>query len=77
MDLNKNYREKRFCGTVYVDEITYICKTLISVRLARRGRKQACEYMAKVLREDCGCDRVQVEASKKTPAPFLVGFTLQ
>ena len=77
MDLNKIIERKDSAAQYMVDEITYICKNLDKRSPGSEGEKQACEYMAKVLREDCGCDRVQVEASKKTPAPFLVGFTLQ
>ena len=34
--------------------------------------------MAKVLREDCGCDRVQVEAFKENPGSFFgwIYFTI-
>lgn len=40
MDLNKIIERKDSAAQYMVDEITYICKTLISVRLARRGRNR-------------------------------------
>ena len=78
MDLNKIIERKDSAAQYMVDEITYICKNLDKRSPGSEGEKQACEYMAKVLREDCGCDRVQVEAFKENPGSFFgwIYFTI-
>ncbi|MCQ2479926.1 MAG: M20/M25/M40 family metallo-hydrolase, partial [Clostridia bacterium] len=53
-----------------VNEITYICKNLGKRDPGSEGEKKACEYMAKVLKEDCGCDRADVEAFEENPGSF-------
>ena len=78
MDLNKIIERKDSAAQYMVEEITYICKNLDKRSPGSEGEKQACEYMAKVLREDCGCDRVQVEAFKENPGSFFgwIYFTI-
>ena len=43
-----------------------------------KGEKEACEYMAKVLKEDCGCERADVESFKENPGSFFgwIYFTI-
>lgn len=61
-----------------LDEITYICKNFEKRAPGSEGEKQACEYMAKVLKEDCGCERADVESFKENPGSFFgwLYFTL-
>ena len=61
-----------------VDEITYICKTFEKRAPGSVGEKQACDYMAKVLKEQCGCERADVESFKENPGSFFgwVYFTI-
>ena len=61
-----------------VGEITHIIKTFEKRSPGSRGEEQACEYMAKVLKEDCGCDRADVESFKEHPGAFYgwLFFTL-
>ena len=61
-----------------IDEITHICKTFEKRDPGSNGEKQACEYMADVLKNDCGCDRVSIESFKENPGSFFgwIYFTI-
>lgn len=61
-----------------LDEITHICKTFEKRAPGSKGEEQACEYMAKVLKEECGCDRADVESFKENPGSFYgwIYFTI-
>ena len=78
MDLRKIIDKKDEAAQYMVDEITYICKNLDKRSPGSEGEKQACEYMAKVLKEDCGCERADVESFKENPGSFYgwLYFTL-
>ena len=73
MDLKKIIEKKRESAEYMVKEITYICKTFGKRDPGSQGEKKACEYMAEVLKKDCGCDRADVESFASTPAPFTAG----
>lgn len=51
-------------------EITYICKNFEKRSPGSKGEKQACEYMADVLKNQCGCENVKVESFKENPGSF-------
>ena len=71
--------EKKADSAQYmVDEITHICKDLPKRGPGSEGEKVACEYMAQVLKEQCGCERADVESFKENPGSFLgwLYFTL-
>lgn len=53
-----------------VDEITKICTTMEKRDPGSKGEKQACEYMADVLKNECGCDSAVVEPFKENPGSF-------
>ena len=78
MDLGKVIGKKREAAEYMVKEITYICKNLGKRDPGSEGEKKACEYMAKVLKEDCGCDRADVESFSENPGSFFgwLFFTL-
>lgn len=78
MDLGKIITKKREAAEYMVKEITYICKNLGKRDPGSEGEKKACEYMAKVLKEDCGCDRADVESFSENPGSFFgwLFFTL-
>ena len=61
-----------------IDEITNICKDMDTRSPGTKGEKEACEYMAKVLKEDCGCERADVESFKENPGSFFgwIYFTI-
>ena len=70
MDLKKIIDKKNWAAKYMVDEITHICKTFEKRNPGSKGEHQACEYMAKVLKEDCGCDSAEVESFKEHPGAF-------
>ena len=78
MDLSKIISKKNEAASYMVGEITHIIKTFEKRSPGSRGEEQACEYMAKVLKEDCGCDRADVESFKEHPGAFYgwLFFTL-
>ena len=61
-----------------VEEITYICKNIEKRSPGSTGENKACEYMAEVLKKDCGCERADVESFKENPGSFYgwLFFTL-
>ena len=62
MDLGKIIEKKRDSAKYMVEEITYICKNIEKRSPGSTGEKKACEYMAEVLKKDCGCERADVES---------------
>ena len=78
MDLRKIIEKKRDSAKYMVEEITYICKNIEKRSPGSTGEKKACEYMAEVLKKDCGCERADVESFKENPGSFYgwVFFTL-
>ena len=78
MDLGKIIEKKRDAAKYMVKEITYICKNIEKRSPGSLGEKKACEYMAEVLKKDCGCERADVESFKENPGSFYgwLFFTL-
>lgn len=78
MDLKKIIDKKDESAKYMLDEITYIIKNFEKRDPGSKGEKQACEYMAETLKNDCGCDRVQVESFKENPGSFFgwIYFTI-
>lgn len=78
MNLKSLIDKKTEAAEYMVKEITYICKNLGKRDPGSEGEKKACEYMAKVLKEDCGCERADVEAFEENPGSFYgwMFFTL-
>lgn len=78
MDLGKIIEKKRDAAKYMVKEITYICKNIEKRSSGSPGEKKACEYMAEVLKKDCGCERADVESFKENPGSFYgwLFFTL-
>lgn len=78
MDLKKIIDKKDWAAQYMLDEITHIIKTFEKRSPGSEGEKQACEYMADVLKNDCGCDRVEVEPFKENPGSFYgwIYFTI-
>ncbi|MGN0447163.1 MAG: M28 family metallopeptidase [Acutalibacteraceae bacterium] len=70
MNLQKIIDKKQWAAKYMIDEITHICKDMPKRDPGSEGEKIACEYMAKVLKDDCGCDRVSVESFKENPGSF-------
>ena len=70
MNLKSLIDNKKAAADYMLKEITHICKNLPKRDPGSEGEKQACEYMAKVLKEDCGCERADVESFKENPGSF-------
>lgn len=78
MDLKKIISKKDEYAQYMLDEITHICKDMEKREPGSKGEQQACEYMADVLKKDCGCERADVEAFKENPGSFFgwIYFTI-
>lgn len=80
MKLESLIRKQDVYADYMLKEITHICKDMDKRDPGSEGEKQACEYMAKVLKDDCGCERADVESFKENPGSFFgwiyVTFTL-
>jgi hypothetical protein len=70
MDLSKIFEKRHEAAKYSVKEIEHIIKTFGKRDPGSEGERKACEYMAKVLRDDCGCDRVTIESFKLHPKSF-------
>lgn len=78
MDLKRIMDKKDQYADYMVDEITHICKDFEKRDPGSKGEQQACEYMAEVLKKDCGCERADVESFKENPGSFFgwIYFTI-
>lgn len=70
MDLKKIIANKDTAAQYIIDDITKIIKTCGKRAPGSEGEKKSCEYMAKVLKNDCGCEEVSVESYKVNPRAF-------
>lgn len=70
MNLQKIIDKKNNAAQYMLEEITHICKTFEKRAPGSKGEQQACEYMADVLKNQCGCERVNVESFKENPGSF-------
>ncbi len=69
-DLQSVIDKKEWASGYMVKEITHIIKTFGKRDPGSEGEKQACEYMADVLRSECGCEDVKVESFEEHPGAF-------
>ncbi len=78
MNLQKIIDKKDAAAQYMLNEITYICQNFEKRGPGSKGEEQACEYMAKVLKEECGCDRADVESFQENPGSFFgwIYFTI-
>ena len=70
MDLKKIIDKKNSAAKYMIDEITHIIKTCGKRDPGSEGEKKSCEYMAKVLEKDCGCEDVKIESYEVAPRAF-------
>lgn len=77
-DLSKIIELKDEAAKYMLDQITYICKNLPKRDPGSEGEKQSIEYMAKQLKEECGCDDVHIDSFEVHPKSFFgwVYFTI-
>ena len=70
MDLQRIIDQKDQAAKYMIREITYICKNLGKRPPGSEGEKKGCEHMARVLRKDCGCEKVEIESFTEHPESF-------
>lgn len=78
MNLQSVIDKKKEAAEYMVSEITHICKDFEKRDPGSEGEQQACEYMADVLKNECGCERADVESFKENPGSFFgwIYFTI-
>ena len=76
MNLSSVIEKQKHYAEYMINEITYICKNLGKRDPGSEGEKQACEYMAEVLKKDCGCENVTVESFEEHPGSFYGWITI-
>ena len=78
MNLQSVIDMKNEAAEYMVSEITHICKDFEKRDPGSKGEQQACEYMADVLKNECGCERADVESFKENPGSFFgwIYFTI-
>ena len=77
-DLSKIIGMKDEAAKYMEQEITYICKNLPKRDPGSEGEKLSCEYMAKQLKDECGCDKVAMDSFDVHPRSFFgwIYFTI-
>ncbi len=70
MDLKRIIDQKEKATKYMIDEITHIIKTCGKRAPGSEGEKKSCEYMADVLKNDCGCEDVKIESYEVAPRAF-------
>ena len=78
MDLKKIIDQKSSAAKYMIDEITHVIKTCGKRDPGSEGEKKSCEYMAEVLKKDCGCEDVKIESYEVAPKAFYgwIYFTI-
>lgn len=78
MNLQSIIDKRKEAAEYMVSEITHICKSFEKRDPGSKGEHQACEYMADVLKNECGCERADVEPFKENPGSFYgwIYFTI-
>lgn len=78
MNLQSIIDKKKEAAEYMVSEITHICKDFEKRDPGSKGEQRACEYMADVLKNECGCERADVESFKENPGSFFgwIYFTI-
>ena len=78
MNLQSIIDKKNDAAKYMVSEITHICKDFEKRDPGSKGEHQACEYMADVLKNECGCERADIEEFKENPGSFFgwIYFTI-
>ena len=77
-NLGKIIENKKDAAKYMIDEITHIIKTCGKRDPGSEGEKASCEYMAEVLKKDCGCEDVKLESYEVAPRAFYgwIYFTI-
>lgn len=73
-DFSQLITERRRSILYMIGEITHICRKLGPRSPGSAGEREAAAYMAEVLRRDCGCEDVKIEAFREHPDAFYGYF---
>ncbi len=78
MKLDKIIEKKDEAANYMIKEITHIIKSFGKRDPGSDGERKSCEYMADVLKNNCGCDRIEIESFKENPGSFFgwIYFTI-
>ena len=68
------YRNSAHAVSYMIREITHICQSTKKRAPGSEGEREAGEYMANVLKSECGCAEVKVETFTEHPAAFYGYF---
>ncbi len=70
-DLSRIIEQRDAHAQYMADEIKHVCTTMPKRGPGSEGERQACEYFADVLKNQCGCERSDVEHFKENPGSFM------
>ncbi len=70
--------DKKTSAQFMCQEIAHICNTMPKRNPGSEGEKMACEYMADYLKNECKCERSDIETFKEHPHSFFgwIYFTM-
>jgi len=68
------HRNSKQAVSFMTEEIAHICRDMRKREPGSAGEREAGEYMANVLRDECGCTDVRVESFTEHPAAFYGYF---
>lgn len=66
--------ERKQSAAYMIREITHVCRTMGPRSPGSAGEREAAEYMAHILRRECGCADVRMETFREHPAAFYGYF---
>jgi len=62
------------CVAYMIEEITFICRGMKKRSPGSEGEREAAEYMAGILKNECGCTSVEIESFDEHPDSFYGYF---
>ncbi len=76
--LQKLIDNKASAASFMAKEIAHICTTMPKRDPGSVGEKMACEYMQDYMRDECGCERSEIESFEEHPHSFFgwIYFTI-
>lgn len=72
--MNKLIENSAEAVSYMIREITHICQSIKKRAPGSEGEREAAEYMAGVLKNECGCKDVRIETFREHPAAFYSYF---
>ena len=72
--MDRLYRNSTQAVSFMIKEITHICRDMKKREPGSAGEREAGNYMAEVLKKECGCADVKVETFTEHPAAFYGYF---